>query len=158
MGWVGSPAPRPTSWVSQLLLWKNESNNIIYPMLPLLRFSASQSVDRRWRRKETKVLLPFGHLAGRLPHWWDLVRKTRPALFSLTIWAYHASWGRGGRKLWNLTPSHARNIILRHVQSCLQITFWIWRSSWQDEKWKTEPESESINSGTGAIDIIWTTS
>lgn len=34
---------------------------------------------------------------------------------------------------------------------------WIWRSSWQDEKWNTELASESINFRAEATGIIWAT-
>lgn len=71
---------------------------------------------------------------------------------------FFRGWGRE-ETLWNLTGGHARRSgVLRRVQSCLQTAFWIWRSSWQNQKWKIGPAWESINSRTGATDTTWTMS
>lgn len=85
-----------------------------------------------------------------------------PGLLSLTVWAYGAScrgpgWGMGqeevgGRRYCECNTWHGRNIVLKLVQSCLQITFWIWRSGWQNEKWKSRTCIKDF--ATGATDYL----
>lgn len=85
-------------------------------------------------------------------------RQTTTCLLLGLLKPLHRGWGRE-ETLWNLTGGHTRrSSVLRACSSCLQTAFWIWRSSWQNQKWKTGPAWESINSRTGATDTTWTMS